>query len=100
MPFHRAVDDVIVEIGNAGDRGRYFDAVVERDGPPTVSATARPAGRSETRLVDVRSRFEVIQGANAVPGFDAGGRVAARIPPPHSFTMGAVVEAKNLAELQ
>src|SRR5262249_23768531 len=65
----------------------------------------------------VRTTFEIIQRTNAVPTLDAGGRVAARLPPPAVFDdilafksvaaempvwgpIGAVVNAGNLAQLQ
>src|SRR6185503_1054942 len=34
------------------------------------------------------------------PRLDAGGSVAARVPPPESFAIGAVMQTKNFAELK
>src|SRR5205807_6854629 len=50
--------------------------------------------------IDLRARHEVIDCANAVPALDSGGGVAVVVPPPAFEVVGAVVDARDLAELQ
>src|SRR5206468_7173923 len=87
VALDRAVYDVVVEVGNAGHGRGGLDAVVERDDPPRVGAAAGTASDAEAGLVHFGPRLQVVQGADAVPRLDAGGRVAARVPPPESFAI-------------
>src|SRR5439155_16738063 len=43
---------------------------------------------------------QIVDAANAVPAFDSSRRVAARKPPPASFAIGAVMNARDLSKLQ
>ena len=99
MPFHASVDDVVLQIGDAGNGNGDFDAFVQCRYPPTVSAPTRPAGNPDAIGVDFFSGFKIIQGADAVEGFGAGGCVAATVPPPHVIPVGAVVNALDFAHL-
>ena len=58
--------------------------------PVTPSFVASTSGRVS----------QVVERPDAVPGFDAGRRVAAVEPPPHAVAVRAVVDAFDLAELQ
>ena len=99
MALDRAVHDMIFQIGDAGDRTGHLDALVERGNPPRIGAAAAAAGDTEARFVHLGPRFEVIQCANAIPCLRSGGTVPARVPPPHSFAIGAVVDALDFAQL-
>ena len=99
VAFHDAVDHMVVEIGDAGDGDGDLDAVVERGGIPRVSAATGAAGHADFGGVDLRARLEVVEGADAVPSLDAGGGVAAGIPPELAEAARAVVHAFELAEL-
>ena len=100
VAFDAAVDEVVAEVGDAGGGGGAGDAVVEGGDPPGVGAAAGAAGDAEAFGVDFGAGFEVVEGADAVPGFDAGGGVAAGEPPPFTEVMGAVVFAFDFAELE
>jgi len=40
MAFDGAIDDVIAQIGNAGDGGGDFDAIIQCGHPPAIGASA------------------------------------------------------------
>ena len=84
-------DDVVLEIGDSGYRCRDLYPVIHCSQPPTVCAASGTTSYTETVRVHLRSRLQVIECANAVPGFDSGGRITARVPPPHTFPVDAVV---------
>ncbi len=50
MPFDTAIDDVILQIRDAGARRGALDPLVERGDPPAIRAAAAPARHAETRL--------------------------------------------------
>src|SRR5262245_15013341 len=92
MPFDGAVHDVILEVGDSCHRCGDFDPVVQGREHPTISAAAGTSCRAYSYLVHFRAGLQIIQGANAVPRLHSGGRVAARVPPPHAFAMGTVMK--------
>src|SRR2546426_1162287 len=100
MAFDRAIDNVVLQVGNAGDRSSNFDAIIQRGQPPAIRAAARTASNTESLRVNFGPRFQVIKRSDAVPRFNAGGRVTERVPPPHPFAIGAVMEALDFAELE
>ena len=99
VPLDHAIDDVIFKISNAGDWRGDLDAFVECGDPPTVRAAATAPGYAEAVLVYEVERLEIVECPDAVPRFDAGRSVAARVPPPHAMAIGAVVDAGKLAKL-
>ncbi len=100
MSFDTAVDDVVVQVGNAGDGDGGFDAVVERRHVPAIGAATGAAGDADAVCIDFGPRDKVVDRADGVPRLNAGGRVAAGVPPPHVFAVRTVVDAFDLAELQ
>ena len=100
MAFDRAIDDVVLQIGDAGDRRGHLDTVVERGNRPAIRAAAGPSRDAEAVGIHFRPRAKIVDRPDAVPGLDAGGRVTSRVPPPHAFFVSAVVKALDFAELQ
>jgi hypothetical protein len=74
--------------------------VVERGNCPAIRAAAGPSRDAEAVGIHFRTRAKIVERPDAVPGLDAGGRVTARVPPPHGFFVSAVVNAWDFAELQ
>ena len=99
MPLDDSVDDMVLQVGDPGDRRGDPDALVDGGDPPAVRAAATAAGDTEAFLVHEVERLEVVERADAVPRLDTGGGVAARVPPPHAVAIGAVVDAFEFAEL-
>ncbi len=99
MPLDNAIDHMVLQVGDAGDRRGGLDTLVECGDPPTVRAAAAAAGDTDAVFVDKVQRLEEVDRADAVPCLDTGGGVAARIPPPHAMPVGAVVDALKFAKL-
>src|SRR5207247_7261033 len=57
-------------------------------------------GDAESIRIDFRTSGQIVQRANAVPSFDTGGGVATRVPPPHIFAIGSVMDALDFTELE
>src|SRR5690606_21778404 len=68
--------------------------------PPRIGSAAAASGHAEPLGVDLRAGLQVVESADAVPGFDAGGGVTPLVPPPHPLAVGAVVQSFDLAQLQ
>src|SRR5437870_741575 len=81
----------VSQIGDAGDRRRHSDAIVERGNRPAIRPAAGPARDTKAVGVHFRPRAEVVERPDAVPGLDARRRVTARVPPPRAFAVSAVV---------
>src|SRR5690606_31957700 len=99
VPLDHAVDDMVLQVGDAGDRHGGFDPFIEGGGPPAIRAAAAAPGDAEPLAVDLFARLQVVESPDAIPRFDAGRRVAARRPPPHPFAMQTMVKRLDLAEL-
>ena len=99
MPLDDSVDNVVLQVGNSGDRRGDLDALVERSDPPTVRAAAAAAGNAEAVFVHDVKRRKVVECADAVPRLHTRRRVATGVPPPHAVAIGAVVDAFEFAEL-
>jgi hypothetical protein len=100
MALDDTIHDVVVEVGDARDGRGDLDTIVGSGEPPTVGAAAGASGDAESLFVHFGPGFEVIEGADAVPGFDTGGGVTPGIPPPHAFSIGSVMDALDFAELE
>src|SRR5262249_41675038 len=68
--------------------------------PDRLRPAAGDAGDPEALRARVGAAAEVVGAAHAVPALDAGRRVAAGLPPPAAEVVGAVVLARDLAQLQ
>ena len=99
MALDRAIDDVIVQRGDARGRHRHFDPLIERRDPPRVRAAAGASRDPDARRIDFRPRLQVVERANAIPRFHAGRRVPAGGPPPAAQAIRPVMFARDLAEL-
>src|SRR4029078_10179798 len=95
-----AVDDVVLQVGDAGDRDEARRPIVERRRPPRVRPTAGTAGHADLLHVHFGPRLQVVERPHAVPGLDPGRRVAAARPPPPAEAIGAVMKSLDLAALQ
>ena len=95
-----AVDNVIGQVRDAGHRDGDPDPVIECADPPAVGTTAGPSRDPDPLAIDLLPRLQVIQGPDAVPGFDSGRRITAGIPPPLGVPVGAVVNPFDLTQLQ
>ena len=71
-----AVDHVVLQVGDAGDRSGGLDALVESRDPPTVRAAAASAGDADAGFVDKLKRLEQVDSANPIPRLYPGRRVA------------------------
>src|SRR5213075_1552935 len=94
------IHDVVLQIGDTGNRRGHFDAVVESGRSPAIRAAAGPARDAETVGVHFRPRAKIVERPDAVPSLDARGCVPARVPPPQAFLVSAMVDALDFAELQ
>ena len=100
MPFDAAVDDVVFQAGDAGDGDGDLNSLVQRGNPPAIGPAAGTSGHAEAIGIDFIAGLQVIEGSNAIPGFDGSRRIAARVPPPHVVVVGAVVDAFDFTHLQ
>ena len=100
VALDRAIHDMVFQIGDAGDRSRCLNAIIQRRDPPAVGSPSGTTGHPDSRGVYLGAGLQVIQSANAVPGLDPGGRVAARVPPPLALIVSAVVGPLQFAQLQ
>src|SRR5207248_5969061 len=82
MAVDDLVADVAFEVAHAADGNGDLDALVRRGDPDGRRSAAGDAGDADLLRVHVGPRQQIIDGADAVPALDAGGRVAARVPPP------------------
>ena len=99
VTFDAAVNDVILQVGDAGYGNRNLDAIVDGSNPPRVGSSAASSGDSKPLPIDLAASLEIVQRADTVPSLDAGRCVASVVPPPHPFTIGTMVDAFDLAEL-
>src|SRR5262249_4374697 len=112
-----AVDDLVPDVGlqvaHAADRHGTLDALVGGGDPERRRPAAGDAGHRQPVGVHVGPAHQAAEGADAGPALDAGRRVAGGLPPEASLegiladgvvlvadTVGAVVDAGDLAELQ
>ena len=100
VSFHTIINNVILQVGDAGNGDCCSNAFIQGCNPPTVDSTATTPGNTDSIRVNFVSRFEVVNGANAIPRFDSGWRVAAAEPPPHVVAVSPMVDAFNFTELQ
>src|SRR5262249_4985033 len=94
------VGDVTLQVAHAADRHGHLDALVGGADPDRRRPAAGDAGDADAVRIDILAAHQIIDGADAVPALDAGGRVAERLPPPAALAVGAVVDAGDFAELQ
>ncbi len=97
MAFDTAVDDVVLKVGDSGNRYGDLDAVIESRYPPAICASPRAPGDANSAGVHFFTRLKVVQGADAVPRLDSSGRVAAAVPPPHFVPVRAVMNPFDFA---
>ena len=95
-----AVGDVGRQIGHPAHRHRCPHPLVGRGDPQRRRAAAADPRDADPLAVDIGPCGEEIDGADPVPAFDAGRRVAARLPPPPPLAVGAMVGGGDLAELE
>ncbi len=100
VPLDAAIDHMVLQVGDARHGYGGLDAVVNRRDPPAIRASAGSPGHTEPLGIDLLARLEVVERPDAVPGLDAGRRVAAVCPPPHAVAIGSVVNPLDLAELE
>ncbi len=100
VSFDAAVDDMIGQVGDPGDRDGDLDPIVEGADPPAVGSATGSSGHTNPATVDFGSRLQVVQSPDAVPRLDSSRRIASSIPPPLAIAVGAVVDAFDLAQLQ
>src|SRR5262249_21311704 len=94
------VGDVALQVAHAADRHGTLHALVGGGDPERRRPAAGNAGHGDPVGIDVGPGAAVIDGPHSVPALDAGGRVAAGLPPPAAFAVRPVVDAGDLAELQ
>ena len=94
-----AIDDMIPQTADSRHRYGTANAFIQRRQPPAVSSASRASRDTETTGVHFRACFEIIEGADAVPCFNAGRRVAAHVPPPAIVGIRAMMDALDLAHL-
>src|SRR5207248_2780146 len=82
------------------DRHGTLHPLVGGGDPDRRGAAAGDAGDGDPLRVDVGPADQVVDAADAVPALDARRRVAARLPPPATLAVGAVVDAGDLPQLQ
>src|SRR3989442_15956035 len=99
MALDRAIDNMILQVRDSGHRASCLDTFIQRGEPPGISAAPASASHAKSSLVHFGPRLEIIQSANTIPGLNSGGGVSARIPPPHAFAVGAVMNAFDFAKL-
>ena len=95
-----AVDHVVGQVGDSGDRDSNADPFVQGSDPPTVSAPPGTARDSDSVSIDFRTRLQVIQCPDAVPRLDPRRRVTASVPPPVAIAVGAMVNSLDFSQLQ
>jgi len=100
VPFDRAIDHVVLQVGDARDGNRHLDAIVQSRDPPAIGPASAAAGDPHSRAVDFGARLQVVERPDAVPGFDARRGVAAAEPPPAIVAVRAVMNAFDFAKLQ
>src|SRR5207302_7487843 len=80
-----AVDDLVLDVAfqvaHAGYGNGHLHARVGGSDPKRGRAAAGDAGDADLVGIHVGAGTEIIDGADAVPGLDAGRRVADRMPP-------------------
>ena len=94
------VFDVAFQVAHAADGDGTFDAIVGRGDPDGGRPAAGDAGHADALGIDVGPAHEIIDGPDAVPTLNAGGRVAAGLPPPTALAISAVMDSRDFAELQ
>src|SRR5439155_22913840 len=100
VAVHDLFADVILEITHAADgHGDFYPFVGGRD-PERRRSAARNSSHRDPLRIDFRPALEVVDATNAVPAFDRGGRIAARLPPPAAITISAVMNRADFAKLQ
>ena len=82
------------------DRGRCRHALVDGRNVPRYSPAPRNARYSDTRLVGLGTRVQVIQRADGIPHFGSRRRVSQGEPVPHIQIMDTVVDSRHLAEFK
>src|SRR5205823_5198123 len=92
--------DVAFKIAHAADGDGAADAVIGSGDPDGGRPAAGDAGDADALGIDIGPTGEIVDGPDAVPAFDAGRRVAAGLPPPTAFAVGAVMDAGNFTQLQ
>ena len=77
-----------------------FTRSVGRGDPERGGAAAADARDSNPSRIDVGPADKIVDAANAVEAFHAGGRVAPRVPPPAALVVGAVMRRGDFAQFQ
>ena len=77
----------------------HLRAVVNRRGKPGHGPATRDARQRDPMRIHFGATLQVVEGANGIPHFRPGGRVAERKPIPHAQVVRAVMDAGDLAEL-
>src|SRR5262249_20956657 len=88
------------QVAHAADGHSTLDPLVGSGDPDRRGTAAGDAGDGDAVGVDVGTTHEIVDATDAVPALDAGRRVTERLPPPAAVAISAVVNARDLAELQ
>ena len=99
MAFDAPIHNVVLKVGDTGNRDSDFDTVIDCREPPTIPTATGDTGHADAVLVNFFAHLEIIQCAYAVPCLDAGRCIAATIPPPHFVPIRSVMDTLYLATM-
>jgi hypothetical protein len=78
----------------------HLHAFIRRGNPERRGAAAGDPRDGDAVAVHLGTALQIIDGPHPIPAFDARGRVPARLPPPTIVFVSAMMNGRDLAELQ